>query len=94
MKRRNQIFERIVVGADLPGECLPGVPLVEIAGEGRVLVENHCGVTAYKHCEICIKVKYGQICVCGNDLELARMTKNQLVITGEISGVKLYRGQG
>ncbi len=31
-----------------PQELLPGMPLIEITGAGRVLIENHGGVTEYE----------------------------------------------
>ena len=40
-------MERMVERADLPGEALPGQPLVELLGERRVLIEHHGGVTEY-----------------------------------------------
>ncbi len=91
MKQRSNILDRAILGAQLPGECPPGVPLVEIAGENRILVENHYGISQYGGCEICVKMKYGSLRVCGCNLELARMTKVQLVITGRIDSVHLCR---
>ena len=85
------IMERIAAAADLPDEPIPGLPLIEIAGERRVLIEHHCGVTEYGRCQICVRVKYGFIVVMGQRLELARMTKEQLIITGKIECVKLER---
>ena len=75
------ILQRLADGADLSAEPLPGQPIVEIAGDRRVLIENHFGV----------KVKYGLVCVCGCDLELIRMTKEQLIISGRIDAVTLIR---
>lgn len=77
--------------ADLPAEPLPGVPVVEVAGECRVLIERHAGVTEYSRERICVKVCYGLVCVCGCGLELTRMTRQQLVISGRIDGVQLLR---
>lgn len=74
-------------------EAMPGVPLVEIVGQRRVLIEKHCGVMAYSSVEICAKVKYGLVCVCGNSLQLAKMTKEQLVIIGQIEQIKLIGGK-
>lgn len=85
------IMERITAATDLSDEPIPGVPLVEIAGEKRVLIEHHCGVTEYGRCQICVKVKFGFVMVMGQRLELARMTKEQLIITGKIECVKLER---
>lgn len=89
---RKQIAQRLIFAADLPDAPLPGLPLVEISGQDRVLIENHLGVTQYGRESISVRVKFGQIRVSGCDLELARMTKEQLVITGRIDGVSLYRG--
>jgi sporulation protein YqfC len=72
---------------------LPGMPLVEIAGEKRVLIENHKGVTAYDSDKICVRVKFGQICVCGEGLSLAQMSGSCLIICGRIESVTLLRGR-
>lgn len=91
MNRRRGFLERLAEGADLPGEAMPGQPLVELAGDRRVLIENHNGVTEYGRERISVRVRYGQLVVCGCGLELARMTKEQLVIIGRIDGVTLHR---
>lgn len=84
-------MERVADATDLQDEPIPGQPLVEIAGERRVLIERHCGVTEYGRQQICVKVKYGTVCVTGQGLELTRMTKEQLIISGCIECVKLER---
>lgn len=91
MKGRREILQRVVLGADLPGEAIPGLPLVEIVGQSRVLIENHCGVTGYGCNEVCVKVQFGQLCIYGSGLTLAQMTKQQLIITGQIDCVKLQK---
>ncbi|MDD5864460.1 MAG: YabP/YqfC family sporulation protein [Firmicutes bacterium] len=91
MGKRRQIWERLADGADLAAEPLPGQPIVEIAGDRRVLIENHYGVKEYSREKITVKVKYGFVCICGCNLELIRMTKEQLVISGRIDTVSLIR---
>ena len=90
MERRNWM-QKLADEADLPGEPLPGVPVVEVAGEHRVLIERHEGVTEYSRERICVKVRYGLVSVCGCGLELTRMTREQLVISGQIDCVQLQR---
>ena len=92
MKQRKSILERVVHGADLGTEPLPKLPLAEVAGEHRVLIENHHGVIQYSCEEVLVKVNFGNICVCGTELELAQMTREQLVITGNIDSIRLIRG--
>lgn len=65
-------------------------PIVEIAGQNRVLVENHQGVLAYSQEEIGIKVSYGKIQITGNDLKLMQMSCDQLVVKGHIDSLKLF----
>lgn len=84
--------ERLMMTADLQGEVLPKMPLIEIAGSNQVLIENHEGVTQYSSCCIHIKAKYGQICVQGCNMTLSRMTRDQLIISGQIDSVHLIRG--
>lgn len=94
MKEKRDWMQKLAQGLDLPGEPIPGLPLVEIAGDGRVLVENHGGICEYGTEQIRIRVKYGTICVRGRCLELSRMSKEQLIISGQIDCVILNRRSG
>ena len=91
MKKRRDFWERVTSAADLPGEGIPGQSLVELLGENRVLIEGHRGVREYSREKIGVSVHFGEVCVCGCDLELIHMTGNQLVIRGQIQGITLRR---
>ena len=91
MENRRHFIKNIMEQPLLDPEIVPGYPIVEIAGEHRVLIENHHGVAAYGKERILVKVKFGSICICGCNLEIARMTKEQLVICGIIHSVGLQR---
>lgn len=93
MGTKRSFMEQITNAADLQDEPIPGLPLIEIAGERRVLIENHRGVIEYGSQTIRVKVKYGQVCICGSGLELACMTRGQLVISGRVDAVQLIRGR-
>ena len=84
-------MERIAMAADLDEEPIPGLPLVEIAGDRRVLIEHHCGVTQYGRCRISVRVKFGTVVIVGTQLELTRMTGQQMIVTGRIDAVQLER---
>lgn len=87
MKGRDFLWERL----DLPGEPVPGQPLVEVSGDCRVLIEGHRGVREYSRERIGVRVNYGLVQVCGSALELRCMTREQLVICGRIDCVQLLR---
>ncbi len=89
---RHSLLERLSKAANLMEEPIPGLPVIELAGDRRVLIENHCGVTEYGQERISVKVKFGQICICGACLELAKMTKGTLIVSGKIESVELLRG--
>ena len=93
MENKKSLIERMVTAVDLQDEPIPGLPLIEIAGERRVLIENHRGVIEYGTQTIRVKVKFGQICICGSGLELTKMTKGQLIICGRVNAVQLIRGR-
>lgn len=89
MRQVNHFFDKVALAVDANSEALPGIPLIEIAGCHRFLLENHHGIIAYSDKEIRAKVSYGYVCVCGSGLELAKMTKEKFVITGIITSVSL-----
>lgn len=91
MGRGRMFLERLAEDADIGADSVPGRPIVEIAGEDRVLIENHFGVMGYSAERILVKVRYGCVSVCGCRLELLRMTREQLVIRGRIDSVTLHR---
>lgn len=89
--QRFGLMQKLADSADLPGELPPGIPVVEIAGECRVLIERHSGMVEYSRERICVRVSYGIVCVCGEGLELSLMTRQQLVISGQIDCVQILR---
>ena len=91
MSKRRFILERLSDGGLLPMDSFPGNPIVEIAGDKRVLIENHMGVKAYGREKITVSVTYGSLSVCGCNLELLKMTREQLVIQGRIDAIMLQR---
>ena len=68
------------------------LPLVELAGCSRVLIENHAGVLAYSQEEIAVRMQYGCLRVAGQKMRLAEMHRDQLVISGQIDSISVHRG--
>lgn len=71
---------------------LPGQPLIEIYRNRRVLIENHKGILCYSRQQIQVRMAYGSVCICGDDMYLKRMCKEQLVVSGCIRSVALLEG--
>lgn len=91
MSKERSFLERL---AGQTEEELPLEPIVELAGDRRVLIENHRGVFQYTRETIGVKMRYGSLTVCGCGLTLCQMTRERLVISGRIDGVTLTRRDG
>ena len=68
-----------------------GVPLIEITGNTRILIENHRGVISYSFDEICIKVCSGIIEIVGDKMQIQCMSKERIIISGSIDSVRMLR---
>ena len=88
MRERNWA-NRFADATDLQDTSLPGLPLIEIAGNIRVLMEHHCGVKEYGRQRIVIQTKDNLVAVEGDGLELTKMTPQQLIVSGTIHSVTL-----
>ena len=71
------------------GNILSMLPIVELVGQNRLLIENHQGVLSYSISKIQIKVNYGCVTVAGENLQLMEMSRVKLVICGRIDSLEL-----
>ena len=91
MGDRGNWIQRVADKAQLYAEPLPGVPIIEIAGDRRVLVERHHGVVEYGEHTIRVNLDFGLVTVSGDNLQLMEMTHQQIVISGMIHSIQLQR---
>ena len=91
MRKGRNLWEQIAIQTELQDEVFPGQPLIEIVSDRRVLIEHHHGVREYGSEKICVAVSYGIIQICGKCLQLSCMTKQQVVISGNIQSITLHR---
>lgn len=72
------------------GSKVPGIlPIVELAGNSRVLIEHHKGILEYGRERIVIKMAYGSICIQGKRLEISEINGVKVVIFGRIDCLSL-----
>ena len=89
MEHKMNDIMSVVRQVGLQAQPQQGIPLIEIYGQNRVLIENHMGVCGYSCEEIRINVKRGCIFVSGQNLKLSKMNREKMVITGNVYAVKL-----
>ena len=90
--RSKRLYDRLCEFSAIGSGSIPGVPLVEIIADRRVLIENHKGVYRYTREQICIHSASGMIRIDGKQLYIEKMSHDQLAIVGKINGVVLCRG--
>lgn len=91
--KNGSILRRLTERAGLPAESLPGVPLLELSGDDRILIENHECVIGYSDKEIEVRTKFGLYKISGDAMVLACVQKEQLVIHGKVDSILLIRGR-
>lgn len=91
MNKAAKFWNRFADHADLVDESMPGQTIVEITGFSRVLIENHCGVTRYEKDRILVKGRNGCIQIQGQCLVLTKMSREVLIIRGNIRQISLQR---
>lgn len=91
MGKGEQMWDMLADRMDLSEETLPEQPIVEILGENRVLVENHRGIKGYSRQCVIIHVRFGEIYILGDCLQVVRMSKDRVIIRGVIHQVSLKR---
>ena len=69
-----------------------GVPLTEVLGNKRILIENHHGIVAYGDANISVKISRGSICIEGRDLEISYMSKDRIIVKGHIDCIRYCCG--
>lgn len=89
--RNGMWLQRITENMDLPCEPIPGVPVVEIVGSERVLIECHKGICEYADDRIGVHVKYGKVYIRGSCLRIKQISKERILISGKILSVELER---
>jgi len=72
---------------DIPEEISSDIPKVTILGFDRMLIENYKAVLEYQDFFVRIKMKTGLININGFGLFMNEMTKDDLIITGNIESV-------
>ena len=70
----------------------PQLPVAELGGDRRVLIEHHRSIIRYSREEIAVAMDYGALCIRGSGLEIAQISRVQIVVTGQIASLTVERG--
>ena len=88
MNRESTWVERLRQKMDLPPDIIP-VQMQIVMGLAEVSIYGHNGIAVYDTQQIRIRIRCGYAVVSGIGLEVSRMNRTRLQITGQIQGVEL-----
>ena len=83
-RKKERVLDRIL---EVPREISTNEPKVTIAGFNQMLIENYKAILEYQDIYIRIKTYTGIININGIGLKMEEMTKDDIIIEGEIDSV-------
>lgn len=81
----NNLKESISKNLDLPTEIILNIPLITITGNKETKIENFKNILEYSNNKIRINTSCGILKIEGNLLYLKELSKDKLLIKGNIS---------
>lgn len=78
---------------DIPEEITSDIPKITFLGFDKMLIENYKCILEYQDFFIRIKMSIGMIDVNGFNLKMEEMTKDDLIITGNIESVEFEKSK-
>ena len=86
---RRSLWERVGAAFDLPAECIPDLPLLELAGDGDLYLAGYGDILAYSRTEICVDGGRWLLRLTGSGLEIRAMRTGELRIVGRVERIEL-----
>ena len=83
MKRKSKL-DKIL---ELPKEVYSNVPKLTITGFNEIILENYKGILEYEEFFTSISTYIGIVNINGYNLNLEKMTNDDIKVTGKIEGI-------
>ena len=78
---------------EMPEEVYTNVPKITITGFSEIILENYKGILEYEEFFASISTHIGIVNINGYNLNLEKMTNDDIKITGKIESIELDRIQ-
>ena len=92
-KRNKSIQSRINRLLEIPQEISTNLPKITVIGFKQMLIENYKGILEYEEFFASISTHIGIVNINGYNLNLEKMTNDDIKITGKIESIELDRIQ-
>ena len=87
-KKKTNKIEKML---ELPEEIYSDNPKITITGFNEIILENYKGILEYEECFASISTYIGVININGNNINLEKMTNDDIKINGKIESIELDR---
>ena len=84
-------MEKITRYLELPPEIIFNLPKIVLVGNLQIMIENHRGLIEYSPGKIRISVNLGELEIKGKELVIASITKDEICLEGDISGLQYHQ---
>lgn len=91
MKKKK--FNKLDSLLELPQEVYSDIPKLTIIGFNEIILENYKGIIEYEEFFASISTYIGVVNISGYDLNLEKMTNDDIKITGKIESIEFERMQ-
>ena len=78
---------------EMPEEVYSNIPKLTILGFNEILLENYKGILEYEEVFASISTYIGIVNISGYNINLEKMTNDDIKITGKIESIELERLQ-
>lgn len=92
MIKMRALLRRAAERLDLPQDVAAGLPRIEFDGFSLCRLDRHKGILAYEKDRIVVSLNIGTITLEGSDLQVQRMHREALTVTGKIKQVSFSGG--
>ena len=91
MKKNQRKFSKIDRLLEMPQEVYTDTPKITITGFNEMIIENFKGILEYEEYFASISTHIGLLNINGFNLNLEKMTNDDIKITGKIENIELER---
>ncbi len=85
------ILTKIARSTGLPEDLLRDLPCLRMEGSGRMIVENHKGISIFTDTQLRFRTSLGTVNVTGSGFVLEGIGNEGLVLTGNIEGIEFKK---
>ena len=88
MIKVRSVLKKAAQRLDLPLDIAAGLPRIEFDGFSQCRLDRHKGILAYEKERIVVSLNIGTVTIEGSGLQVEKMHREALTITGKIARVE------